>query len=107
MRFVEKVTSFCVGLALIATCGAAQADPVKIRMGWIATMFPGVRPIISFASFPTLSTFPVFLFRATMEGSSTTMPLSLAYTNVFAVPRSIARSDENMRKSERPFIRLL
>ena len=37
MRFVEKVTSFCVGLALIATCGAAQADPVKIRMGWIAT----------------------------------------------------------------------
>jgi hypothetical protein len=30
--------------------------------------------------------------------------LPVAYTNVFAVPRSIARSDENMRKSVRPVI---
>jgi hypothetical protein len=32
---------------------------------------------------------------ATMEGSFTTMPFPRAYTNVLAVPRSIARSLEN------------
>src|SRR5690349_23347167 len=67
----------------------------------MATMFPGVRPSISFASLPTASTSPVFLLMATIEGSFTTMPLPLAYTNVFAVPRSMARSLENMLKSER------
>src|SRR5579864_7037071 len=67
----------------------------------MATMFPGVRPSISFASLPTASTSPVFLLMATMEGSFTTMPLPLAYTSVLAVPRSIARSLENMLKSER------
>src|SRR5690348_3781591 len=70
-------------------------------MGLMATMFPGVRPSISFASLPTASTSPVFLLMATMEGSFTTMPLPLAYTSVLAVPRSIARSLENMLKSER------
>ena len=78
-----------------------QSAITPSRIGWIATMYPGVRPNICFASFPTLSTFPVLLFRATMEGSSTTIPLPVANTKVFAVPRSIARSDENMRKSER------
>src|SRR5690349_17431977 len=67
----------------------------------MATMFPGVRPSISFASLPTASTSPVFLLMATIEGSFTTMPLPLAYTNVLAVPRSMARSLENMLKSER------
>src|SRR5205814_9886999 len=37
----------------------------------------------------------------TIEGSLTTMPLPLAYTNVLAVPRSMARSLENMLNSER------
>src|SRR5580698_2044144 len=74
-------------------------------MGRMATMLPGVRPSISFASLPTASTSPLVLLIATMEGSLTTMPLPLAYTSVFAVPRSMARSDENRLKSDRKFIR--
>src|ERR1700744_3389678 len=72
-------------------------------MGLMATMLPGVRPNISFASLPTASTSPVFLLMATIEGSFTTMPLLLAYTRVLAVPRSMARSLENMLNSERRF----
>ena len=64
-------------------------------------MLPGVRPSISLASLPTASTSPVTLLMATIEGSLTTMPLPLAYTSVLAVPRSIARSLENMLNSER------
>src|ERR1035441_8511396 len=70
-------------------------------IGLMATMLPGVRPSISLASLPTASTSPVFLLIATMEGSLTTMPLPAAKTSVFAVPRSMARSLENMLKSER------
>src|SRR3954466_15645689 len=70
-------------------------------IGLIATMLPGVRPSISFASLPTASTSLVFLFSATIEGSLTTIPFPRAYTSVFAVPRSIARSLENMLNSER------
>src|SRR5581483_4540277 len=69
--------------------------------GLMATIFPGVRPSISLASLPTASTSPLFLFKATMEGSFTTMPLPRAYTRVLAVPRSIAKSLENMLKSDR------
>ena len=47
-------------------------------IGRIATMFPGVRPSMSFASRPTASTFPVTRLMATIEGSETTMPLPLA-----------------------------
>src|SRR5271155_3495841 len=70
-------------------------------IGLIATMLPGVRPSISLASLPTASTSPVFLLMATIEGSLTTMPLPRAYTSVFAVPKSIARSLENTLNSER------
>src|SRR6202451_4409370 len=70
-------------------------------MGLMATILPGVRPSISLASLPTASTSPVFLLMATMEGSLTTMPLPRAYTKVFAVPKSIARSLENTLNSER------
>src|SRR5471030_2621128 len=73
-------------------------------MGLMATMLPGVRPSISFASLPTASTSPVFLLIATMDGSLTTMPLPLAKTRVLAVPRSIARYDENRLNRERKFI---
>src|SRR5271166_6606546 len=73
-------------------------------MGLMATILPGVRPSISLASLPTASTSPLFLLIATIEGSFTTMPLPLAKTSVFAVPRSIARSDENKLKSERTFM---
>ena len=38
---------------------------------------------------------------ATIEGSFTTMPLPRAYTKVFAVPKSIARSLENTLNNER------
>src|SRR5581483_2262790 len=70
-------------------------------MGLMATILPGVRPSISFASLPTASTSPVFLLMATMEGSFTTMPLPRAYTRVLAVPRSIARSLEKILNSDR------
>src|ERR1035437_2447811 len=70
-------------------------------MGLIATMLPRMRPSISFASLPTASTSPVFLLMATIEGSLTTMPLPRAYTSVLAVPRSMARTLQNMLNSER------
>src|SRR6266571_4568062 len=70
-------------------------------MGLIATMLPGVRPSISLASLPTASTRPLILLIATIDGSFTTMPLPRAYTQVFAVPRSIARSLENSDNIER------
>src|SRR5271168_5152108 len=70
-------------------------------MGLMATILPGVRPSISLASLPTASTSPVFLLIATIEGSFTTMPLPRAYTRVLAVPKSIARSLENMLNNER------
>src|ERR1700761_2761375 len=70
-------------------------------IGLMATMLPGVRPSISFASLPTASTSPVFLLMATMDGSLTTMPLLAAKTRVFAVPRSMARSLEKTLKSDR------
>src|SRR5688572_22080521 len=69
-------------------------------IGLIATMLPGVRPSISFASLPTASTRPLILLIATIDGSLTTIPLPRAYTHVLAVPRSIARSLENNEKNE-------
>src|ERR1035441_9482199 len=75
-------------------------------MGLMATMLPGVRPSISFASLPTASTSPLFLLMATMDGSLTTIPLPLAKTSVLAVPRSIARSEENRLNKERKFIEI-
>src|SRR5262245_8375152 len=73
-------------------------------MGRMATMFPGVRPSISFALFPTASTLWVTLLIATIDGSETTIPRPRAKTRVLAVPRSIARSLENRLKIERRFI---
>src|SRR3954469_14026907 len=70
-------------------------------IGLMATMLPGVRPNISLASLPTASTSPVTLLIATIEGSLTTIPLPLAKTRVLAVPKSIARSLENMLNSDR------
>src|SRR5687767_10048823 len=72
-------------------------------IGLIATMLPGVRPSISLAPVPTASTRPVTLLTATIDGSLTTMPRPLAYTQVLAVPRSIARSvDRNESSEPRP-----
>ena len=70
-------------------------------------MLPGVLPSISLASLPTASTSPVFLLMATIDGSLTTIPLPAANTRVFAVPRSMARSDEKKLNSERKFMEVL
>src|SRR6187397_1457894 len=70
-------------------------------IGLMATMLPGVRPSMSLASLPTASTRPFTLLMATIEGSLTTMPLPRAYTQVLAVPRSIARSLEKSDNIER------
>src|SRR5215467_8413528 len=70
----------------------------------MATMLPGVRPNISLACWPTASTSPLVLLMATMEGSFTTIPFPLTYTSVLAVPRSIARSEENKLSSDRAFM---
>jgi hypothetical protein len=69
-------------------------------IGLIATTLPGVRPSISFASRPTATTSEVFLLIATIEGSLTTIPLPRANTSVLAVPRSMARSEENKLKTD-------
>src|SRR4051794_2859583 len=69
-------------------------------IGLMATMLPGVRPSISFAPVPTASTRPVTLLTATIDGSLTTMPRPFAYTQVLAVPRSMARSVERNERSE-------
>ncbi len=76
-------------------------------IGLMATTLPGVRPSISLASRPTATTSLVFLLMATIDGSLTTMPLPLAKTSVFAVPKSMARSEESRLKTERrlyPFL---
>src|SRR5450830_1634247 len=57
-------------------------------------MLPGVRPSIALASLPTASTRFVSLLMATIDGSRRMIPRLRANTRVFAVPRSIARSDE-------------
>ena len=48
------------------------------RIGLMATMLPGVRPSISFASRPTASVRPVTLLMATIDGSFSTIPLPRA-----------------------------
>src|SRR6202521_4313694 len=76
-------------------------------IGLMATTLPGVRPSISFASRPTATTSPLDLFIATIEGSLTTMPLPCANTSVFAVPRSMARSEEKRLNTDlmlKPFL---
>src|SRR5918992_358208 len=85
--------------ALRMKCWSIFSVPSKLaitpsRMGRMATMLPGVRPSISFASFPTASTLLVTLLIATIEGSLSTTPRPLAYTSVLAVPRSMAKSLE-------------
>src|SRR5262245_38317450 len=62
------------------------------RRGRTATMWPGVRPIMCQAWLPMASTSWVRLFRAMTVGSKRMIPRPRAYTSVFAVPRSMARS---------------
>src|SRR5947207_14039979 len=60
--------------------------------GRMATMLPGVRPIIRLASTPTATIWPLLVLSATTEGSFSTIPRPRTYTRVFAVPRSTAMS---------------
>ena len=55
----------------------------------MATMLPGVRPSMAWASAPTFSSLPVFLSMATTDGSFNTTPLPFTYTSTEAVPRSM------------------
>jgi hypothetical protein len=73
-------------------------------MGRMATMFAGVLPSISLAVAPTARPFrstSVVPFRtATTEGSFSTIPRPLTQTSVFAVPRSIPISTENLPSTQ-------
>ena len=63
----------------VSIFSATSKSPITpSRIGRIATMLPGVRPSMSFASRPTASTPPVTLFIATIDGSLLTMPLPCA-----------------------------
>ena len=53
-----------------------------------------------FASWPTASTRCVFFSMATTDGSLMTMPSPLMATRVFAVPRSIAMSEDMLLENE-------
>ena len=65
--------------------------------GLIALIFPGVLPSIFFASCPTATTVfcPLDSLIATTDGSFNTIPISLVYMRVLAVPKSIDKSLEN------------
>ena len=67
--------------------------------GLIAVKPTGVLPSIFFASMPTASTFlfaPLSSLITTTDGSSRTIPLPFIYMSVFAVPKSIEISVENI-----------
>ena len=69
--------------ALRMKCWSIFSVTSKLAMtpsfiGRMATMLPGVRPSISFASLPTASGVFVTLLMATIEGSETTMPRPFA-----------------------------
>ena len=84
----------CLSMASVISKSAMTPSFI----GLMATMLPGVRPNIIFASLPTASTLLLprpSLLTATTDGSLKTIPLPFIYTSVFAVPRSMARSFEN------------
>src|SRR5512133_3830632 len=83
---------------------ALKSAMTPLRMGFTAVICSGVRPSISLASVPTASTAPESLRSATIEGSLTTMPFLRSNTSVFAVPRSIARSEEKTLRRDGVFI---
>ena len=78
---------------LVVTSKSAMTPSLS---GRTATMEPGVRPITSFASCPTDFTVSVLVSTATTEGSRIIMPLPFMKISVFAVPKSMPMSRENM-----------
>lgn len=77
-------------LSMVSVISKSAMTP-SLR-GRTAMTFPGVRPIMRFASFPTARTRFLLLSNATTEGSWMTTPFPLAKTRTLAVPRSIPRS---------------
>ena len=79
---------------LIISSAMSMSAITPSRSGRIASMLPGVLPIISLASSPTALTrlTPLSVSTATTDGSLRTTPRPRRYTTVFAVPRSIAMS---------------
>jgi len=73
---------------------ASKSAITPSRSGLTGLMCGGVRPSISWASWPTASTTPLAVLKATIDGSFSTMPRPCAKTQVLAVPRSIAMSVE-------------
>ncbi|GIT65314.1 MAG: hypothetical protein Ct9H300mP23_09410 [Nitrospinota bacterium] len=63
-------------------------------IGRIVSTLAWVRPNIFFASDPTASTALSSIFIATTDGSLSTIPFSVMYARVLAVPKSIAKSVE-------------
>ena len=76
----------------IIRCVTSKSVMAPWRRGRTATTLAGVRPIMSHASSPIARTSPVREFMAMTVGSLNTMPSPSRNTNVFAVPRSMARS---------------
>ena len=74
---------------LSIACVTSKSAITPSFIGRIATILPGVRPIICLASSPTASTSPESFLIATTEGSRRTIPRPFTCTSVFAVPRSI------------------
>ena len=74
----------------------SKSEMTPSRRGRMATMLPGVRPSICWASVPTFSRVPLSLSMATTEGSRSTTPLPLTYTRMEAVPKSIPMSFANI-----------
>src|SRR3989338_438284 len=64
-------------------------------IGRYAIMFPGVRPTISFASFPTARILLFDCETATTDGSLSTIPFPGTKTRTVVVPRSIPSFGEN------------
>src|SRR5262249_17835904 len=70
--------------------------------GWMTRISGGVRPIIALASLPTARTEWSPSWMDTIDGSLMTIPSPRTNTRVFDVPRSIARSRENLCRNIGP-----
>ena len=92
--------AFLIKYLSIAAVTSKSAITPSFR-GRTATIEPGVRPSISLACLPTARTSSVRTSTATTDGSRITIPLPRMNTRVFAVPRSMPISLENMENIER------
>ena len=97
-----------LGWTILMKCLSINSVVVKSAMtpsfmGRIPSMPSGTRPSIAFAACPTATTEALLLnlpsrLTTTTEGSSSTRPCPRAMMRVFAVPKSIAISEEKYRE---------